>query len=133
MTFQTYDVAIVGGGAAGLSAALVVARARRRVIVLDAGSPRNAAAAHMHNSLSRDGMPPAELLAVGIRKGAADPRFQALSSCRTRAPRRHPYLAAVLLPYVIRRSSSALDTTVMLEADIASAPNSGRSIMPSDG
>ena len=35
------------------------------MIVLDAGSPRNAAAGHMHNFLSRDGMPPAELLAVG--------------------------------------------------------------------
>jgi thioredoxin reductase len=65
MTSQRYDVAIGGGGAAGLSAALVLARARRRVVVLDAGSPRNALAAHMHNYLSRDGMPPAELLAVG--------------------------------------------------------------------
>jgi thioredoxin reductase len=44
MTFHKHDVAIVGGGAAGLSAALVLARARRRVIVLDAGSPRNAPA-----------------------------------------------------------------------------------------
>ena len=65
MTSHNYDVAIVGGGAAGLSAALVLARARRRVVVLDAGNPRNAPAAHMHNFLSRDGMPPAEMLAVG--------------------------------------------------------------------
>ena len=65
MTSHNYDVAIVGGGAAGLSAALVLARSRRRVVVLDAGSPRNAPAAHMHNFLSRDGTPPAELLAVG--------------------------------------------------------------------
>src|SRR5919197_239884 len=65
MTSHKYDVAIVGGGAAGLSAALVLARARRRVVVLDAGSPRNAPTAHMHNFLSRDGMPPAELLEVG--------------------------------------------------------------------
>ena len=65
MTTHKYDVAIVGGGAAGLSAALVLARARRRVVVLDAGNPRNAPAAHMHNFLSRDGMPPAELLALG--------------------------------------------------------------------
>ena len=65
MTTHKYDVAIVGGGAAGLSAALVLARARRRVVVLDAGNPRNAPAAHMHNFLSRDGMPPAELLVVG--------------------------------------------------------------------
>jgi len=60
-----YDVAIVGGGAAGLSAALVLGRARRRVVVIDAGTPRNAPAEHMQGFLSRDGMPPAELLAVG--------------------------------------------------------------------
>jgi thioredoxin reductase len=65
MTFDNYEVAIVGGGAAGLSAALVLARSRRRVVVLDAGKPRNAPATHMHNFLSRDGMPPGELLAVG--------------------------------------------------------------------
>ena len=62
---NTFDVAIVGGGAAGLSAALVLSRARRRVIVIDEGNPRNAPAAHMHGFLSRDGMPPAELLALG--------------------------------------------------------------------
>jgi thioredoxin reductase len=65
METETYEVAIVGGGAAGLSAALVLGRARRRVIVIDAGRPRNAAAAHMQGFLSRDGMPPSELLAVG--------------------------------------------------------------------
>lgn len=59
------DVVVVGGGAAGLSAALVLGRARRRVAVVDAGSPRNAAAAHMQGFLSRDGMPPADLLAAG--------------------------------------------------------------------
>jgi thioredoxin reductase len=62
---SNYDVVIVGGGAAGLSAALVLGRARRRVAVVDAGAPRNAPAAHMQGFLSRDGMPPAELLAVG--------------------------------------------------------------------
>ena len=54
MTCRSYAVVIVGGGAAGLSAALVLARAPRRVVVLDAGSPRNAPAAHMHNFLSPD-------------------------------------------------------------------------------
>jgi thioredoxin reductase len=62
---NTYDVTIIGGGAAGLSAALVLARARRHVVVIDEGAPRNAPAAHMHGYLSRDGMPPAELLARG--------------------------------------------------------------------
>jgi thioredoxin reductase len=60
-----YDVAVVGGGGAGLSAALVLGRARRRVAVIDSGAPRNASAAHMHGFLSRDGMSPAELLATG--------------------------------------------------------------------
>ena len=60
-----YAVAVVGGGAAGLSAALVLGRARRRVAVIDAGSPRNAPAAHMQGFLSRDGMPPADLLVAG--------------------------------------------------------------------
>ncbi len=60
-----YDVAVVGGGAAGLSAALVLARARRAVVVIDSGAPRNAPAAHLQGFLSRDGLPPAELLAAG--------------------------------------------------------------------
>jgi thioredoxin reductase len=59
-----YDVAVVGGGAAGLSAALVLGRARRRIVVIDAGAPRNAPAAHMQGFLSRDGMAPADLLAA---------------------------------------------------------------------
>ncbi|MFE7592019.1 NAD(P)/FAD-dependent oxidoreductase [Kitasatospora sp. NPDC057512] len=62
---ERYDVVVVGAGAAGLNAALVLGRARRRVAVVDAGEPRNAPAAHMHGYLSRDGMPPAALLAVG--------------------------------------------------------------------
>src|SRR4051812_49588047 len=59
------DVVVVGGGAAGLSAALVLTRARRRVAVVDAGQPRNAPAAHMHGFLGSDGLPPSELLARG--------------------------------------------------------------------
>jgi len=65
MDKHAYDVVIVGGGAAGLSAALVLGRARRRVAVIDAGAPRNAPAAHMHGFLSRDGLPPHDLLAIG--------------------------------------------------------------------
>jgi len=66
-----YDVAVIGGGAAGLSAALVLSRARRATVVVDAGRPRNAPAAHLHGYLSRDGMPPAELLASGRREVTA--------------------------------------------------------------
>ena len=60
-----YDVVVIGGGASGLSAALVLARAQRRVAVVDAGEPRNGPAAHMQGFLSRDGIPPGELLRLG--------------------------------------------------------------------
>jgi thioredoxin reductase len=59
------DVCVIGGGPAGLSAALVLARSRRSVLVVDAGEPRNAPAEAMHAFLSRDGMAPAEFLALG--------------------------------------------------------------------
>ena len=60
-----YDVVVVGGGAAGLSGALALSRARRSVLVIDAGEPRNAPAGHIHNYLGREGTPPGELLAAG--------------------------------------------------------------------
>jgi thioredoxin reductase len=63
-----YDVVIIGGGAAGLSAALVLSRACRRVLVVDGGAPRNAPATHLHGYLSRDGVPPGELLDAGRRE-----------------------------------------------------------------
>ena len=65
MNETNWDVIIVGGGAAGLNAALVLARARRRVLVVDAGAPRNRFAAHLHGYLSRDGISPLELLELG--------------------------------------------------------------------
>jgi thioredoxin reductase len=60
-----YDVVVVGGGAAGLSGAVALLRSRRRVLVVDAGRPRNADAAGVHNLLTRDGLPPLELAAMG--------------------------------------------------------------------
>ena len=60
-----YDVVVIGGGAAGLSGALMLARVRRSVLVIDAGQPRNAPAAGVHGFLSRDGMSPAALLEAG--------------------------------------------------------------------
>jgi len=65
MHMNEFDVMVVGGGAAGLSAALVLTRARRRVAVVDAGQPRNAPAAHMQGFLGSDGLPPSDLLAAG--------------------------------------------------------------------
>lgn len=60
-----YEVVVVGGGPAGLSAAVALARSRRSMLVIDAGSPRNAPAGHVHNYLARESTPPAELLAAG--------------------------------------------------------------------
>ena len=113
METNSYDVAIVGGGAAGLSAALVLGRARRRVVVIDAGAPRNAPAAHMHGFLSRDGMPPAELLAAGTRRGPAlrrrarRGRVVGRDGRASRAARRRPAIARATIPARDRRRRRA--------------------------
>lgn len=65
MEQDTYDVLVVGGGAAGLSGALTLARARRRVLVVHDGAPRNRPAAHLHAYLGLDGLAPVDLLARG--------------------------------------------------------------------
>lgn len=65
---MTYDTVVVGGGPAGLSAATLLARARRQVVLVDAGNPRNSSADHVHGFLSRDGASPHELLASGRRE-----------------------------------------------------------------
>jgi thioredoxin reductase (NADPH) len=64
-THEQYDVVVVGGGAAGLSGAVALARSRRAVLVVDAGEPRNAPADGVHNYLGREGARPADLLADG--------------------------------------------------------------------
>jgi thioredoxin reductase len=59
-----FDAVIVGGGPAGLSAALVLGRCRRQVLLCDDGHPRNAPSRALHGFLTRDGIPPAELLNI---------------------------------------------------------------------
>jgi thioredoxin reductase len=65
-----YEVVVVGGGAAGLNGALMLARSRRSVVVVDAGAPRNRPAAGVHGLLGHDGIPPSEL----IERGRAEVR-----------------------------------------------------------
>jgi thioredoxin reductase len=62
---EQYDVVVIGGGAAGLSGALSLSRARRSVLVVDSGTPRNAPADGVHNYLGREGTPPGALLSAG--------------------------------------------------------------------
>ncbi|GIE98594.1 NAD(P)/FAD-dependent oxidoreductase [Paractinoplanes rishiriensis] len=67
---NNYEVIVIGGGAAGLSGALMLARSRRSVLVIDAGAPRNAPADGVHGLLGREGMPPLEL----VERGRAEVR-----------------------------------------------------------
>ncbi|MEE1752053.1 NAD(P)/FAD-dependent oxidoreductase [Streptomyces sp. SP18CS02] len=62
---EHFEVVVVGGGAAGLSGALTLARARRSVLVIDSGQPRNAPADGVHAYLGREGTPPGRLVADG--------------------------------------------------------------------
>ncbi|GAB3710598.1 NAD(P)/FAD-dependent oxidoreductase [Mariniluteicoccus flavus] len=86
---HTHDVVIIGGGAAGLTAGILLARARRGVVVVDSGEPRNSPAAHARGFLSRDGVPPQELLRLGREEflgfggEVVDDRVVALDADRT--------------------------------------------------
>jgi thioredoxin reductase len=80
-----FDVVIVGGGPAGLSAALVLGRCRRRVLVCDEGRPRNAASLAVHNFMTREGTPPDELLRLAraeLRPFAVEQRKAVVTSAR---------------------------------------------------
>lgn len=73
---MTYDVLIVGGGPAGLSAALALGRARKRVLLCDSGPRRNAAAEQMHNFVTRDGTPPQAFRSVAREQLAIYPSVE---------------------------------------------------------
>jgi len=88
---ESYDVVVVGGGAAGLAGAVALARSRRSVLVVDAGEPRNAPADHVHNFLTRDGTPPPGSLQQQRSTVTSPPRTPSVRSARHpghRQPRR---------------------------------------------
>ena len=82
-----WDVVIVGAGPAGLSAALVLGRARRRVLLCDQGTPRNWASKHMHGFLTRDGIEPSEFRALAHQELA---RYEQVSFRRTKVTEAEP-------------------------------------------
>ena len=75
---MSHDAIVVGGSFAGLSAAMQLARARRRVLVVDAGLPRNRFAEAAHGFLGQDGRPPASIMAEAARQLAAYPTVRQL-------------------------------------------------------
>ncbi|MFD1140111.1 NAD(P)/FAD-dependent oxidoreductase [Larkinella insperata] len=84
----SYDVIIVGGSYAGLSAALVLGRSLRTVLVLDSGQPANRQTPHSHGFLTRDGETPAQLAAIARQQALAYPTVQLREATATRAERR---------------------------------------------
>ena len=81
MTGETsFDVVIIGGGPAGLSAALCLGRARRSVLVVDSGHPRHAVAEGVHNFLTREGIPPAELRVIAWQQMRTYPTVSRLGA-----------------------------------------------------
>src|SRR3954467_7816587 len=71
-----YDVIIVGGGPAGLNAALILGRCRRRVLLVDSGKPRNAVSRGVHGFLTRDGTLPSEIRRIARAELAPYPNVE---------------------------------------------------------
>ncbi len=111
-----WESIIVGGGAAGLSAALVLGRCGRRVIVLDDGSPRNAYSRHLHGFLSRDGINPREFLRIAREQIAAYPSVKFAEDTVSEVKRSGEYFEAATSRAGHYRSPSLLIATGVIDA-----------------
>ena len=76
---STYDCIIIGGGPAGLTCAIFLARYRRRVLLVDSGKPRNYASRAIHGFLGQHGIAPGELLARGVARPKRPARRSAIA------------------------------------------------------
>ncbi|MEZ5411577.1 MAG: bifunctional NAD(P)/FAD-dependent oxidoreductase/class I SAM-dependent methyltransferase [Acidimicrobiales bacterium] len=125
------DVAVIGGSAAGLAAALQLGRQRRAVIVVDAGDPRNAPAAHMHSFLGHEGIPPSELAAIG-RDEVRRYGVEVVPALATAVHRRDDRFVVELAGgnrVVARRVLAATGITDELPAIDGLAPHWGRDVI----
>lgn len=111
---ESYDVVVIGGGPAGLNGALMLARSRRSVLVIDAGEPRNTPAEGVHGLLGHDGIPPTELLERGRREVR---RYdgQVASGLVTRAARNEGGFVVVLADGRSIRARRLLVTTGLID------------------
>ncbi len=91
-----YDAIVVGGGPAGLSAALLLGRSRRSVLVCDGGEARNAASHASHSFLTRDGTPPLELRRIGREQLSTYPAVQLTTAVVVDARAEDGHFVAVL-------------------------------------
>jgi len=110
-----YDAIIIGGGPAGLTAALYLGRARKRTLVLDRGQPRHAAAKAMHNFLTRDGMAPSELREVAWDQMAAYPSVEHRSGLVTTMTHDGSWRVTLEDGRVVRARAALLATGVVDE------------------
>jgi len=110
MARDSWDVIVAGGGPAGLSAALLLGRSRRRVLVIDEGMPRNRFAAHAHGVLGQEGVPPRELLARG-RAEAAGYGVEFADGVAARVEREEDGLRVVTADGVVRTARALIAAT----------------------